>query len=218
MTQTKRLALAAALLLAVPAVAYAQVDQDDIDELTSPEEPVPEPADPSTEGEVQADVVEQAGVGGPIPYGAQGTLEVGGAGLIWADDDALWAHLRPFAGWFFLDGLQLTYANDLVFTYGGEQEINTTVMATVELSVHIPLVERLWFAFGAGGGVLYNAVDFGGIGTARVGIDLLVGRSGMLHINAVGMLASEPLARPANPDVSSNQWRVGAEISYAVLF
>jgi len=217
MTQTKRWVFAVAIALAVPMNAVAQ-DDEGSQNLTSPEEPVPDPRSPSTEGEVQADVVEQAGVGGPIPYGAQGTLEVGGAGLIWADDDAMWAHLRPFVGWFFLDGLQLTYMNELVFTYGAAQEIELSSTWTLEPSVHVPLVERLWLAVGVGGGVLYNGVEAGAIGTARLGIDLLIGRSGMLHIHAVGMLASEPLSKPANPAPSPNQWRLGAELAYSVLF
>ena len=163
-------------------------------------------------------MVEQAGVGGLVPYGAAGVLEVGGGGLAWGDDTGFWASLRPFVGLFVADAFEITFANQLVFTSVGGGDIQTAFAFVLEPSVHIGLVDRLWFSVGVGGGVIYNGVNAGGLGTARLGIDLLIGRSAIMHMHAVGMLSSEPLAMPARTDVSLTQWRIGFEITYAALF
>ena len=193
--------------------------EDDVDVETATPDPTPEAAEVNTDQEVQVDVIEQAGVGGPVNYGATGVLEVGGAGSLWADDSAVWSSFRPYIGLFVVDGVQLSYSNELIFTYGADEQLRASIIATVEPSVHLPIyANRVWFAVGVGGGVLYNGANAGAIGTGRVGLDVLVGRSSMLHLNVLGQLASEPLARPASTTTGQSIWRLGAEISYAALF
>jgi len=190
---------------------------DDANLETATPDPTP-PARPVDPESATLAVVEQAGVGGPVPYGAAGVLEVGGAGLVWADDASVWANLRPFAGLFVADAIQLTLANDLVFTWSEGQDLAVALAYTIEPSLHLGLVDRLWLAVGIGGGLAYDGVRAAALGNARLGLDVLVGRSGMLHLHGVGMLASEPLASPASTDVGTTQWRVGFEIAYAALF
>ena len=191
------------------------VDEQDLETPTS--DPTPPARGPDADS-VSLGVVEQAGVGGTVPYGAAGVLEGGGAGLAWGDDTGFWASLRPFVGLFVADAVEISFSNPLVFTTVGDGDINTALSFVLEPSLHLGLVDRLWFAVGVGGGVIYNGVNAGGLGTARLGLDLLIGRSAIMHLHAVGMLSSEPLALPASTEVGLTQWRIGFEIAYAALF
>ena len=185
---------------------------------TSIEDPTPEAREPFG-GEVAERVVEQAGVGGPVPFGAAGVLEVGGAGYISGDEHELWIGQRPFVGIFIVDGLELSLVHEMTARYGSPtNDLSWTLLWTLECNGYIPIAQRFWFELGVGGGLLYNAVDAGVVGTARAGIALLVGRSGMLKIAATGGLANVPFASPEQTLTNGSHFRVGGEVTYSALF
>lgn len=188
-------------------------------DTASVEEEEPPPVDVAEGGwDVEPTVVEQVGVGSRVPYGAQNVLEVGGSGAAFQTGSGFYGRVAPFAGWFIIDGLELTYANEVNLLLRDGEDFRVAFIMSIEPSLHLPLVDHLWLAIGAAGGVLYNGVDAGAVVSPRLGIDLLVGRSGMLHISALATLATTDLMGPtATPDQSS-QWRVGADVAYAALF
>jgi hypothetical protein len=68
--------------------------------------------------EARLDVVEQAGVGGPVAYASAGVLEVGGSGSIFAASDFIGLRFAPFVTWFAFDGVGFSYIHEI---YGGSQ-------------------------------------------------------------------------------------------------
>lgn len=183
------------------------------------EEEEPPPVGVAESGwEPDPTVVEQVGVGSRVPYGAQNVLEVGGSGSAFYTGTGFYGRIAPFAGWFIIDGLELTYSNEVNIGLRDGEDLRVAFIMSLEPSLHLPLIDHMWLAIGAAGGVLYNGVEAGAVVSPRVGIDLLVGRSGMLHISALATLATTDLMGPtATPDQSS-QWRAGADIAYAALF
>lgn len=194
-----------------------RITDDDTSLATATDDPTPAAVAPSFDQPVELDVVEQAGVGGPVPYAAANVLETGGTASLSIDDLSAAGVLRPYVGWFPVDGFELTYANDLAFRYAGDQ-IQAAFAATVEPSGHFPVAPRLWIALGCGLGILWNGSDAGFEAVPRVGLDVLVGRSGMLHVSVLGTIATAPLFSIVPGDQVAGHWRVGGELGYSVLF
>jgi hypothetical protein len=125
-------------------------------------------------------LVSQAGVGGLIGYGRAGVLELGGsAGFAFASGYRE-MNFSPTVGYFIADNIEasaiISVANIKV-----DDESSTLWSALLEPSYHIPF-NRSMFAFaGLGAG----AAHVSGVGTGfavapRVGMNLMVGRSGVL--------------------------------------
>jgi hypothetical protein len=190
---------------------------DDNSAVVAEEEPPP--VDVAEGGwEPEPTVVEQVGVGSRVPYGAQNVLEVGGSGSAFQTGSGFYGRIAPFAGWFIIDGLELTYSNEVNLLLRDGEDLRVAFIMSIEPSLHLPLIDHMWLAIGAAGGVVYNGVDAGAVLSPRVGIDLLVGRSGMLHISALATLATTDLMGPTATPEQSSQWRAGADIAYAALF
>jgi hypothetical protein len=194
---------------------------DDRDVSTADPDPTPAPLEPLAHdpGETRPDVIEQAGVGGPVSYAAAGVLEVGGGGSILGRDGGMLARVTPYAGWFVFDGIELTLSNEIDIGYSGLDRMwRVAFVLALEPSVHVPLDRRLWIAFGVGGGLLYNGVEAGAIVVPRIGLDILIGRSGMLHLSAIFRYASTPIFDLVGRVQVGQPWDVGLDISYSALF
>lgn len=167
-------------------------------------------------GEARLDVVEQAGVGGPTAYASAGVLEVGGSGSMFASNSFVGLRFAPFVTWFAFDGVALSYIHEL---YGGSTDGDRWFATNllIELSVHLRVSDRLLIFAGVAPGLLYNGDDLGISVKPRVGLDVLVGRSGLLHPAIYFLGASEPLVAPVD-DVPSTRWGYGLEISYGAMF
>jgi hypothetical protein len=195
----------------------------DDDETIEGADPDPTPKPVPVGGEqprapVDPDVVEQAGVGGPVPYGAAGVLEVGGAGSVSLTQETGSVRLRPFIGWFVYDGVELTFSNDILFVNGLDDELRVAVRVMLEPSVHFPIEDRLWLAVGIGAGLMYNGDTVGAAVEPRVGVDLLVGRSGLLHISLLATFTTTDLVGPAGGRQPGDRMLGGLELAYAVMF
>lgn len=191
---------------------------DDMSPRTATPDPTPEPVEPSL-GDPEIDVVEQAGAGGPVPFGAAGTLEVGGSGYFSGDQTDVWASLRPFLGWFPIDGLQLGISNEILARYASSNdELRFTFLGLVDGNVFLPVARRLWVQLGLSAGGLYNGADGGVVGLARTGLAVLVGRSAILHFVVSGGAASAPFATAFETGAEGSHFRVGGEIAVAALF
>jgi len=142
-----------------------------------PAPPVPQPNIPGITG----DVVEQAGVGGTVGYGRAGVLELGGsAGLTMAQDIRA-LNFSPSVGWFLVDNFELSGILDVANLKAGGDSA-TIWSALVEPSFHLPFNRTMFGFIGMGVGAAYVSELGTGMAVApRVGMDFLVGRSGVLR-------------------------------------
>lgn len=125
-------------------------------------------------------IVEQAGVGGPVAYGRAGVLELGGSAGLALANNMRDLNFSPSIGWFVADNLELSGILSVSNVKAGDQDA-TMWGAVVEPSYHIPF-NRSTFAFlGMGIGAAYeNQLGTGLAVAPRVGMNILVGRSGVL--------------------------------------
>jgi hypothetical protein len=200
----------AAMLIAtwIPAVGWAQDedDQDDADSYeqdTESEEEIdeegptlgagepdenlppaqddsdPQPTPPAPELP-PAGVVEQAGVGGQVAYARSGVLEFGGfIGLLLADELTQFT-LSPSVGWFVVNNFELSLLLGLDMA---ETDVDSATFFTamIEPSLHLPFTETVFGFFGVGTGVSVDDDQQAGFVMApRLGLNILVGRSGIL--------------------------------------
>jgi hypothetical protein len=140
--------------------------------------PVPSPVIPG----VNADVVEQAGVGGPTGYGRAGVLELGGSAGLTLAGDIRALNISPSVGWFLIDNFELSAILDVTNLKAGEGNSVTLWSAILEPSFHLPFNRSMFGFVGMGIGAAYQH-DLGtGMAVApRIGMDFLVGRSGVLR-------------------------------------
>jgi hypothetical protein len=166
-----RLALAAVL---VSSNALA----DDLPPATSDHDPAPPVAAPAID---PADgVVEQAGVGGDTAYGRAGVLELGGnAGLMMSPNFRV-MNFSPLLGWFVSDSLELSAIAGVTHIKAGDS--SSTVWETlVEPSYHVPFNRTTFGFIGMGVGAAYVSQLGAGLAVSpRIGLNVLVGRSGVL--------------------------------------
>lgn len=126
-------------------------------------------------------LVSQAGVGGVIGYGRAGVLELGGsAGFAFASNYRE-MNFSPTIGYFLADNFETSAIVSVANIKVDDNASSTLWSALLEPSYHVPF-NRSVFAF-AGLGV--GAAHVSGVGTGfaiapRIGMNLMVGRSGVL--------------------------------------
>lgn len=139
--------------------------------------PVPTPTIPGING----DVVEQAGVGGTVGYGRAGVLELGGAAGLTIAQDIRAINFSPSIGWFLVDNFELSAVFD-VSNFKAGDESATLWSALIEPSFHLPVNRGMFGFVGMGIGAAYqNQLGAGMAVSPRIGMDFLVGRSGILR-------------------------------------
>jgi len=199
----------------------AQPHERPTDDDVSLERATPDPTPPVPtllqRREAELDVIEQAGVGGPVAYASAGVLEVGGMGALTFGESFWQARFAPFVGWFVADGLELTYLHEITGArVGAENRIATAIY--VEPSGHVPLTDRLLAFAGVAPGVLYNGADWGFTVRARAGVDVLVGRSGIFRPALAFTWATVDLHDAAGGQLVGLRRMGGLEVSYAAMF
>lgn len=143
-----------------------------------PAPPVPTPTVPGINGTV----VEQAGVGGAVGYGRTGVLELGGSAGLTLAQDIRALNFSPSIGWFLVDNFELSAILDVTNLKAGEGNSATLWSALVEPSFHLPFNRGMFGFVGMGIGAAYTEDLGAGLAVApRIGMDFLVGRSGILR-------------------------------------
>lgn len=142
-----------------------------------PAPPVPAPNVPGFGGEV----IEQAGIGGSVGYARAGVLELGGAAGLTLAQDIRAVNFSPSIGWFLVDNFELSAILDVTnLKAGGESA--TLWSALAEPSFHMPFNRSLFGFIGMGVGAAYVSELGSGLAVApRIGLDVMVGRSGILR-------------------------------------
>jgi hypothetical protein len=186
------------LALVMPASAFAQdVDGDGADEETvegggkptsapndgdlpapkSDDDPQPEVATPAAP---TGGIVKQAGVGGDIGYGRAGVLELGGSASFRAGSGFEQASISPSVGWFLADNFQISGMFDLGYVSQDDESTMLTSLL-IEPSYHIPFNRSIFAFLGIGlGGAHVEDLGLGFATAPRVGMNVMVGRSGIL--------------------------------------
>ena len=142
-----------------------------------PAPPVPTPTVPGINGSV----VEQAGVGGSVGYARTGVLELGGSAGLTLAQDIRALNFSPSIGWFLVDNFELSAILDVTNLKAGSESA-TLWSALLEPSFHLPFNRGMFGFVGMGIGAAYqNDLGAGMAVAPRVGMDFLVGRSGILR-------------------------------------
>ncbi len=142
-----------------------------------PAPPVPTPVIPG----INADVVEQAGVGGRVGYGRAGVLELGGAAGLTLAQDIRAVNFSPSIGWFLVDNFEMSAILDVTNLKAGDESA-TLWSALAEPSFHLPFNRTMFGMIGMGVGAAYVSQLGTGLAVApRIGMDFLIGRSGVLR-------------------------------------
>lgn len=215
-------------LLLSPNPALAQDDaqqaaSDDDLNAPAPSDPDPHPTPPGLEGggEFQVEMEEQAGTGGDVAYASKGVVEIGGHGTAEVAGDFTNISIRPFAGWFLADNFQLSGILELAWsqvdytdplTDESSSESSTLFGLYAEPSYHLPFSERTLGFLGVGLGPTYDSQEFGFSVRPRLGLDLLVGRSGIFRP------ALEVTYSTVDVVSRNNQNLVGVSTTYGISF
>ena len=219
----KSLITTTVLAALLPAAAFAG-PADTFDPDKKPEAPtvdLPNPED---------DTRTYAGVGSGIAYSERGTGEFGGSMSFSAASDGLSLSADPMVGYFLFDNLELSGIVG-VRHLSVADEATSQLSFMVEPSLHVPINDGLFFVAGAGGGLaLSDALTPGdgpgmraGLALApRTGLQVLIGRSGLLNIGAryAAVLSDADARLQATDSVAvigfTNQFDIQA--GYTVMF
>ena len=219
----KRISMLIALgLVATPALAMAQTADDDPQKEASPydkpdEDPIPEPPKPEIVKK-DAAIEKQAGTGGTIAYSEAGVVELGGSAGFSMAGEITTGSLRPQVGWFVADNFQISGLMDFTYADAGDDDaMRVSVLA--EPSYHLPFTDNVFGFAGIGAGVQY--AEGAGTGLAvvpRVGMNLLVGRSGVFTPSVNVGYSTVDADATSNGTLLTVEPSVGVSAGYTVMW
>jgi len=158
--------------------------------------PVPTPAVPGVGG----GVVEQAGVGSSTGYARAGVLELGGSAGLTLAQDIRAINFSPSIGWFLIDNFELSAILDVSNLKAGGSSA-TLFSALVEPSFHVPFNRSMFGFVGMGVGGAYVSQLGAGVAVApRIGMEFLIGRSGILRPSLSYEYTTHDAMAAAGPD------------------
>ncbi|MBN8612818.1 MAG: hypothetical protein J0L92_19640 [Deltaproteobacteria bacterium] len=184
----------------------------------------PEPSGTMDAGEMdgaQVSLIEQAGVGSTIAYARQGVVELGGTfGFNWAQH-LVEFNVSPFVGVFVFDNLQLSGIFDIRYTRTEDGPVSTdstsfTMLA--EPSYHGSVDPRLFLFAGLGIGAAYNGLDLGFAIAPRVGVNILIGRSGILTPSFNVLFNTSGVGQNGSSTVVESSLSMGLNVGYSVMW
>ena len=183
-----------------------------------PRPPVPAPVTPAL------GVTKQAGVGGTQAYARAGVLELGGSAGFSAASNFQRYELSPSIGYYIVDNVQLSFLTSFSHfsvdnAIGGGSTSATELRALVEPSFHLPFSQTLFGFLGVGAGVNYiTGYDAGFALAPRLGVNILVGRSGILTPSlSVAYSTVDAIRTPAGT-ILAVQTAYGMNIGYTVMW
>jgi hypothetical protein len=137
------------------------------------------PSPPTVEARPpEATIVTGAGAGSDVAYASQFVVELGGMTAFTRRNDITMLRLAPMFGWFIIDNLEISLLPDLLLVHlDGETEVAAGF--SLEPSYHVPLGDQVLLFGGLGLGARFGTqTEFAF--RPRIGLDLLIGRSGIL--------------------------------------
>jgi hypothetical protein len=200
-----------------PGAGAAPTPTSELPESKSDNDVQPEVASPSLPS---GGIVSQAGVGGQVGYGRAGVLELGGsAGFAFASDYRS-MNFSPTIGWFLADNLEISAILSIANIKTGDAS-STLWSALLEPSYHLPINRSVFGFVGVGAG----AAHVTGLGTGfalapRIGMNLMVGRSGVLTPSLAYQYTtiSSEMTGPADVTVVALTSAVRFNIGYTAMW
>lgn len=186
----------AVVTLATPALAQQMPEDDVTPETTEDDDRAegPSTADPDVKPEAPVPVVPNpaqdvrtyAGVGSGVAYAERGVGEFGGSMSLSASKGVFNVSADPMVGYFLFDNIELSGSLG-VRHLAVEGQTSDQFALLVEPSVHLPINDGLFWYGGLGVGFALadtSGSDFdSGLAIApRTGVQLLLGRSGLLNL------------------------------------
>jgi hypothetical protein len=213
-------ALTAAL---ISTISYAQ---DDDTSYTQPDTVTPSERleQPSGSG---MRVTNLSGVGGAEGYAQAGVLELGGSASLSLAEDFVQVGLSPSVGWFLWDNVQLSALIGLNYVSvsvtaedGTETDTDTTLLSVlVEPSYHVRLADPIFGFVGLGLGLAFQSDPGAAFEmAARVGINVLVGRSGIFTPAFVAVWQTTEAVATKEGAVVPQDYTVGLQAGYTVMW
>lgn len=157
-----------------------------------------------------------------VSYGARNTFELGGALAVSWTSDLFTLDFGPSVGWFVADMFELSafirvdYENDKAAD--GSRSSTTTASVVLEPSYHWALKPGLVYAFGGlGVGVAHDATDFQLKTVPRVGVNIEIGRSGVINPGIRVPILLGPNSGPTGDDFGVDAG-FEFEMSYTTFF
>lgn len=129
-----------------------------------------------------------AGVGSEWAYGDAGTAEIGGALAFSTSNDTTTFSTDPMIGYFLWDNIELSAIIGYRHVTIHDVQSTNRFSLLVEPSLHMPINDGLFWMVGVGAGpaigtnLSADKVDAGLALAPRAGLQLLVGRSGLLNL------------------------------------
>jgi len=163
-------------------------------------------------------LIRQAGIGGLVAYGRRGVLELGGSASFAAASEFTELSFGPSAGFFITDNLEISLLTRLQYAKAGD-ESRTMFSALVEPSYHVPLSRSLFVFAGIGMGVGYAEGPGTGFAVApRLGLNLMVGRSGILSPAAFFQYTTHDSIETPGGTALQVSSVYGTQIAYTVMW
>lgn len=142
----------------------------------APSEDYPTPPMPT---ESQGRLLEKAGMGSAVAYAEAGVMELGGSLSFVTANNFDQLSFSPSVGWFFADNLQISGIVSYNRVSAGSQDATYwTILA--EPSYHYPFTKTVFGLAGLGVGIAQADSGAGAAVQPRVGMNILIGRSGIL--------------------------------------
>jgi hypothetical protein len=159
-------------------------DTSTFDPDTKPEPPTPELPNPAE------DTRNYAGVGSSVAYAERGVGEFGGSATFALTNDVVSFSADPTLGYFLYDNLQASAILGFRHLTLDDNSSNRFSLM-VEPSLHVPVNDGVFWVVGVGTGLALGddvdddpAVEAGFVVAPRGGIQLMVGRSGLVNFGA----------------------------------
>lgn len=172
----------------------------------------------ATPGTPAGGIIRQAGVGGLVGYGRAGVLELGGSAGLLVAKNLTSIQFGPSLGWFIADNFEISALGNINYASTSGNSV-TTLGLLVEPSYHLPFNRTVFGFLGVGLGVAY--VQDAGAGFAmapRLGMNLLVGRSGILTPSVSFQYTTQDVMASGSGSVIAVSSALRANVGYTVMW
>lgn len=179
-------------------------------------EPRPTPPSPVVNAE-KPGVQLQAGVGSDTAFAHAGVVELGGSAGLTIASALKSFDLSPSVGYFIADNLQLSVLSGITYVKAKGVDGSAFARLLLEPSYHLPFNDTIFGFLGVGLGATYaEDPGFGFALAPRVGLKVMVGRSGILTPSISWLYSTNDLAAGGAPGAGQSSTTT-ATISSALV-
>lgn len=161
-------------------------------------------------------VTKEAGIGGTQSYARAGVLELGGAFGFEANSAYTQMSVAPSIGWFVTNNFEVSGIASFAYVNTDTASANTNFSLLAEPSYHLPFSDYLFGFAGVGAGITTGNRGTGLALVPRVGLNIMVGRSGILT-PAVQLAYSTAESLALNGSTGAHA-AFGANVGYTVMW